>query len=189
MDQEEKNTKKEKRQESIHKTVKNLDKYFYAFESTVSGIALGLIAVVVFYGVLLRFVFHHANPYGEELARYLFLVCVFIGLSAGVGKGSHLGVTSFVNMMPKKVGYVVTIIQKLITIATYGIMTFLSIKFTQTALSLQQHSVALGVPMAAMYALLIISFGLCTIRSIMLFWSDYFDPQHTLSEKKEEVML
>lgn len=187
--EQEQNTKKTKRQDSIRKAITKLDKFFYAIESNVSGVALGLIALVVFYGVLMRFVFHHANPYGEELSRYLFLVCVYIGLSAGVGKGSHIGVTSFVNLMPKKMGNAVKVIQKLITIATYVIMTILSINFTRTALTLKQHSPAMGVPMAVMYCLLVIAFALCTIRSIMLFWSDYFDTKHSLEEDREEVML
>lgn len=169
--------------------LKKLNDFLIFFESNISGIALGLLAIVVFYGVLMRYVFQRPIAYGEELARYLFLLCVYIGLGAGVALRSHLGVTTFLDMMPEKIRKALKLISSMITICTYIYLCYISIKFTMLASRLKQVSIALKIPMTAMYTLLIICFFLCTLQSLMIFWSDYFDKDSSLEESKEEVML
>ena len=169
--------------------LKKLNDFLLFFESNISGIALGLLALVVFYGVLLRYVFHMPNSFGEELARYLFLVCVYFGLSAGVALRSHLGVTTFLDMMPAKLSRALRFLASIVTICTYIYLIYISVIFTKLASRLKQTSVAMKIPMTAMYSLLILCFVLCTIRSLMLFWSDYFDKSASLEESREEVML
>ncbi len=51
-----------------------------------------LIVVLVFLGVLSRFIFHYSIAWSEELVRYLFIWGGLFGAAAGFRYGKHSGV-------------------------------------------------------------------------------------------------
>ena len=69
------------------------------FELIVIATYVALVADITA-AVFFRYVLNDSLVWGEELARYLFVWLVFIGAGLGVGKNVHVGVDSFVRMLP-----------------------------------------------------------------------------------------
>ena len=69
------------------------------FELIVIGVYVALV-VDITAAVFFRYVLNDSLVWGEELARYLFVWLVFLGAGLGVGKNVHVGVDSFVRMLP-----------------------------------------------------------------------------------------
>ena len=60
------------------------------------AICLGVMAVAVFFNVVLRYGFGSGIAASEELSRLLFVWMVFIGATAAYPAGEHMAFTSFV---------------------------------------------------------------------------------------------
>lgn len=72
------------------------------FEETIIALLLGLMTLVTFANVVLRYVFNESLIWGLEVVLILFAWLVFLGISYGFKKTSHLGVDALTNAMPKR---------------------------------------------------------------------------------------
>lgn len=72
-------------------------------ESLLIIAALSVMIVVVFFQVFFRYVIHYSLPWSEELARYLMTWVVFVGASVGAKEGVHIGVSAFVDLLPRQI--------------------------------------------------------------------------------------
>jgi len=70
-----------------------------------SGIFLCVIAQVV-----LRYVFNNPLTWSEELARYLFIWCAFLGWLVASRRHSHLAMTFVVDRLPRSVQTVIGVL-------------------------------------------------------------------------------
>ena len=64
------------------------------------ALACAGIVVLVFAGVLSRFVFSQPMAWSEELARYLFLWAALVGAAAGCRNNQHGGIPLLVHKFP-----------------------------------------------------------------------------------------
>ena len=62
--------------------------------------ALLSIVAVVFYGVVMRYVFHDAPPWVEQVALVLVITVAMFAASATVREAGHIGMDSMVIMLP-----------------------------------------------------------------------------------------
>jgi len=104
----------------------------------------------------------------EELARYCMVWLIFVGISAGVKKGSHIGVDALVNILPDNVRrFVKKAVQILVTFL-YGYLTVLAVEITMGIRETGQVSPAMQIPMYIVYAGLIVGLFMSTLRSIQI---------------------
>jgi TRAP-type C4-dicarboxylate transport system permease small subunit len=66
-----------------------------------SACIIGLV-INVDYGVIMRYGFHEAPPFMEEVALLLSISVAMFGASAGVRDAGHIGVDSLVGLLPEK---------------------------------------------------------------------------------------
>ena len=104
----------------------------------------------------------------EELARYCMVWLIFVGISAGVKKGSHIGVDALVNILPAGVKRVVNIFTNVLVTGLYGYLTFLSVEITLGIRETGQVSPAMQIPMYLIYAGLIVGLAMSTLRSLQI---------------------
>ena len=69
------------------------------FEETVIAIILGLMTVITFVNVILRYVFNHSLIWGLEVTLILFAWLVVFGISYAVRMTMHLGVDAITGML------------------------------------------------------------------------------------------
>ena len=72
------------------------------FEETVIAVILGLMTVITFTNVVLRYIFNSSLIWGLELTLALFAWLVLFGMSYAVKVTAHLGVDAVINLLPHR---------------------------------------------------------------------------------------
>ncbi len=74
--------------------------FVHTFEETLIAVLLGLMTLVTFANVVLRYLFNDALIWGLEVTLILFAWLVVFGISYGVKVTAHLGVDAVTNLLP-----------------------------------------------------------------------------------------
>lgn len=93
---------------------------FQRWANHLMALCLGIMAVVVFVNVVLRYGFGSSVAANEELSRLLFVWMVFIGATAAYPAGEHMAFTSLVAMLrtrPKLLAAMTVLIRLLVITA------------------------------------------------------------------------
>jgi C4-dicarboxylate transporter DctQ subunit len=97
--------------------------FFDTIEETFIAITLGLMTLITFANVVLRYVFQSGILWGLEATVFLFAWLVLIGASYGVKKSFHLGIDVLLNILPKGARKICTLI------ACLACLTFAALLF------------------------------------------------------------
>lgn len=87
-------------QDNLPKTP--VGRFFDAFEENLIALILGLMTLVTFANVVMRYLFNASLIWGLEVVLILFAWLVLLGIPYGFKKTSHLGVDAVINMLPSK---------------------------------------------------------------------------------------
>ncbi len=103
-------------------TNQHIEKPNSAFQRFMNGLmaaCLGVMALVVFVNVVLRYGFGSGIAASEELSRLLFVWMVFIGATAAYPAGEHMAFTSLVALLRNRPAYMMlaTLLIRLLVIA------------------------------------------------------------------------
>jgi len=113
------------------------------------SIIMMAIAGLTFYQVVMRYVFNSAPSWSEELVRFLFIWCSFVGAAIGIKEHIHIGIDVFVNFLPAKLKSLSEILVNFGIIVFSGYMVYYGWKVT--LMTYRQPSPALGLPMSWVY--------------------------------------
>lgn len=146
-----------------------LEKYFIGF------FLLGIV-LMIFSGVLSRFVFHYAIAFTEELSRFFFIWGSLLGAAAGMKTGEHSGIPLIAN----RFGPVGQKVIELLVAA--GVIVFLgylvSMTWVSTTRSFQsgQISTTTEIPIWTINAGMMIAFAIAAIRAVQGLFLGNFRP-------------
>jgi gluconokinase len=110
------------------------------------AICLGVMAVAVFFNVVLRYGFGSGIAASEELSRLLFVWMVFIGATAAYPAGEHMAFTSFVASLrhhPKALQTLTVLIRLLVVLSCIMLGRG---AWQQVEVGFSSNSVVLGYP-------------------------------------------
>ena len=79
-------------------------------EETAIAVLLGLMTLITFTNVVLRYGFNSGLIWGLEATTFLFAWLVLFGISYAVKKTAHLGVDAVINMVPSRISYILGVI-------------------------------------------------------------------------------
>ena len=169
---------------SLHTCVARLGKCISAASTCISGISfVGMLAIVLV-AIALR-IMEIPFFWGEEAARYLMFVGVYIGMSVAVREKAHLGVDIFVNLFPAKISRYIRLFAFVVTTAVYVMITKVCWDFTARMARGKQISPALSIPMYIMYGIIFVGFALCCLESMFLIWNEYVAPPNAMEKEAE----
>ncbi|WP_333871329.1 TRAP transporter small permease [Desulforamulus putei] len=143
----------------LRKIDKHLEEYLLSFLLSTTVI---LIAVQVF----MRYVMHASPSWTEELARYLFIWMVYIGISYGVKMQRHIKVDAFLLFVPFKVQKCIEIISNVLFIIFCLVIVKQGTVVAMNLLSFGQTSPALSIPMGFIYMASPVGLSLAIIRLV-----------------------
>jgi TRAP-type C4-dicarboxylate transport system permease small subunit len=130
--------------------------YFKAIEFLLVA-CLGLMVVMVFGNVVLRYVFNSGITVSEEVSRFLYIWLTFLGAITGVREGTHLGVDTLVKILPALGRKVCVVVGESLTLLCCGLF------FWGTW---QQHDINMGnlapvteIPMEWVYSVVYLCAG------------------------------
>ena len=72
-------------------------------EKMICTVTLALMSAIIVAQVFFRYVLNNSLSWSEELARYLFIWTIYIGISYGVKMDKHVAVDAVYSYMPKGV--------------------------------------------------------------------------------------
>ncbi|HCS72283.1 MAG TPA: hypothetical protein DIW17_00210 [Clostridiales bacterium] len=137
------------------------------FEKRMVQILFIIMTVTVLVSVFNRITINMQMAWSEELARYVFVWMVYIGAAACSKTNMHIGVTAFVDLLPKKVQGIF----ELISYALCGIFALVLIFTTVSVIKVQilygQITPSLQLPMYFPYFGLVLGGILMLIHYII----------------------
>lgn len=151
------------------------------FEEKLMSTSLWAIVIIMGIQVIMRYVFKSSLKWSEEVSRYLFIWLVFIGMSYGVKKGSHMRIDILETFFPKlkSIFAIITDVSFLIFAAYMigpGVTVIQGLKTTG------QRSPAAEIPMYIVYFGLLAGLFLVLFRLIQKFILKFVKIKNEASE-------
>lgn len=126
---------------------------------------LGVMALLVFANVVLRYAFDSGVALSEELSRLLFVWLIFLGAILASRQHAHLGFDSLLQRLPVRLRKAVIVLNA--TLMLVACAFFVIGGIAQTRINLDNRYPVLDIPYAALYAVAVV-FGIGLAASILL---------------------
>ena len=151
------------KKEMVVKILKWLDDNF---ERTINIVLMSVMTIILFIQVVMRRVFSNSLTWSEELARYLFIWLVYLGISYGAKIRKHIKIEAFLGIFPKKSRRYVEILGDILFFVFACFIIYTSFIWVQRQLILHQKSPALHIPSWVIYMAPLVGFILTAFRQI-----------------------
>lgn len=147
----------------MKKVLKWLDEYL---EMSICIILMSAMTLLVFVQVIMRYVFQNSLSWSEELARYLFIWLIYIGISYGCKIMKHIKIDAGLKLFPKKMRPLIVVLGDLLVLgfAIYIVITGYELILMQVRL--HKVSPALQLPLQYVNAAPVAGFALAAVRQI-----------------------
>jgi TRAP-type C4-dicarboxylate transport system permease small subunit len=139
----------------LRKALSNLEEIF-------SSAALAIVIVSVVYGVFTRYFLGNAAAWTNELAAIAFTWAVFLGTAAAFKRNLHIGVDSFVALLPISLCRWISLLMNMILLIFLAYGCYIGFDFSFQ--SYKQPTSILRLPNTYFYISVPISFGLMLIH-------------------------
>jgi TRAP-type C4-dicarboxylate transport system permease small subunit len=143
------------------------------------GILFAVMVTSLFYQIILRYFFHKANTWTEELTRYSFVWLVLLGSSVATRRGKQMNVDFVVNLMPKKLAKVNYVFTNLLINALF--LVIMVYGFQLVSITHKQLSAGMQIPMSYIYLALPVGGSLMFLFTI----ESYFDKFKQNKERED----
>ncbi|WP_312280919.1 TRAP transporter small permease [Oscillibacter sp.] len=123
-------------------------------------ILLAAITLIMVYQCMMRYIFQNAQPWCEELALYLSIYSIFLGIPIAVRRDSHLQVDFLLAFMSKKFRYLISAISSVAAIVFmlvfcyYGLSLIQHATSASTTLPLKMRDIYYSFPVGAVLVIL-----------------------------------
>ena len=115
-------------------------------EENVAGVILGLLALITFVNVLVRYLTDFSFAFTEEFSIFLMLVMTLVGSSSLMAKGGHLNITYLADKLPDKYRLWARFASMGLACATFLILVVLGGRMTWDEYRYEVTSPGLGIP-------------------------------------------
>ncbi len=138
----------------------------YTIEDWISFAFFWALALTVFYQFFTRYVINDSAAWTEEIARYLLICTVFIGIAATTRRSRHIQVDFLYRLVPQRAGRVIATVVDGVRIAFFAYMSVLT--WQMMGKMGNYRMTLIDLPMNAVYAVCGIGFVLAAIRSLQV---------------------
>jgi len=162
----------------------------YRFEDWIAFSIFWVLALVIFYQLFTRYALNDSASWTEEIARYLLICTVFMGVAASVRRTRHIHVDFLYRLIPAKLGRVLSTLVDVGRVVFFATAVGLTIQMMQRMGNLQMTIIDL--PMNIIYGICAVGFAAAAIRSVQVMienwrrgWSLLERPEHAVEEHIE----
>lgn len=145
------------------KIIKFLDK---RIEEILIGVLLSGMSIIIAIQVFMRYVMKASLSWSEEIARYMFIWMVYIGISYGVKQSKHIKIDAAVNIFPRIIRKYLYILSDFIFLFFSVVIVIKSKEVSSLIFKLGQVSPATGIAMGYVYLAVPIGLSLVCIRLV-----------------------
>jgi TRAP-type C4-dicarboxylate transport system permease small subunit len=157
---------------SIGKAVRHVECHL---EESIACFCLAVIAVCVFMQVVLRYGFGIALTWTEELAGFCMAWAVYMGAALGVRERFHIRILVGVMILPRILQLPLILISDLLWLWFNVAMIWVGIEYIEVLWTRPSISPALGIDQVWPQSIILIGYGLITIRHLQIYviwWAD-----------------
>jgi TRAP-type C4-dicarboxylate transport system permease small subunit len=115
-------------------------------EENLAGLAIGLLALITFANVLVRYLTNFSFAFTEEFSIFLMVLMAFLGGSSVMAKGGHLNIGYLVDKLPRGPRRVAIIGTVAVTALTFLLLAILGGRMAWDEYRFEVTSPGLGVP-------------------------------------------
>ncbi|WZL72772.1 TRAP transporter small permease [Clostridiaceae bacterium 35-E11] len=141
-------------------------KIFGNIERDICSILLGAMLLILSLQVVLRFVFNNSNSWSEELARYLFIWLVHIGIAYAAKEYAHIRIEALQGFFPKPIRKYIALIGEIILLIFSIVLVYISVQYTHKMFVTKQSSLGLKLNMGYVYMSIPIGYALLGLRTV-----------------------
>ena len=152
--------------EQFHIEDDPIDLSGYSFESWIAFAFFWLLALNIFYQFFTRYVMNDSAAWTEEIARYLLICVVFIGMAAAVRTNTNIHVDFFYRLMPAWMGRAMSTLVDIGRFVFFVIATVLTYQMMQKMGTYKMTIIDL--PMNLVYGVCMAGFAFAAIRSVQV---------------------
>ena len=137
------------------------------------------IVVLIFSGVLSRFIFHYSIAFTEELARFLFVWGALLGAASALKTGEHGGIPLLANRFGPRGRRIVELV---VAVGVTGFMcylVFMTAVSTMKSFQSGQISTTTEIPVWTINFGMMLAFALGVVRCVQGFFLGAFKPDVT----------
>ena len=143
-----------------------IDFSHYTFEAWVSFGFFWLLALTVFYQFFTRYVLNDSASWTEEIARYLLICMVFVGISAAVRTSRHIHVDFLYRLIPRQAGRILATLVDVVKTVFFAFATGLTWQMMEKMVNYKMTIIDL--PMNLVYGVCMLGFALAALRSVQV---------------------
>ena len=162
--------------------LKRINDAFALVLTLVAASCLATLTVLVFYGVVMRYVFNNAPDFVEPIALLMVVAIAMFGAALKVREGGHIGLDSFVERLPAGGKRAAHVLQKLCLIA-FAVVTETIFSWPGMGKLLIDSIVHLDRPVVVAY-LIVVVLVLVLISLIVDILYSVLDPRVRLGDAK-----
>lgn len=118
----------------------------YTIEQILTGTVMGLIVLITFGNVLVRYFTSQSFAATEEFSIALLIVLSFVGSSAAFAFDRHIRVAFFVDRLPRRMRAAAEWLSFVVTAGLFAFIAFYAARLTWDQYRFEETSPALGVP-------------------------------------------
>ena len=122
-----------------------------------------LLALTVFYQFVTRYVLNDSASWTEEIARYLLICMVFVGIAAAVRTSRHIHVDFLYRLVPRTAGRALATLVDVVKIVFFAFATVLTWQMMERMVNYKMTIIDL--PMNLVYGVCMFGFACATLRS------------------------
>jgi TRAP-type transport system small permease protein len=115
-------------------------------EETLAGVAIGLLALITFANVLVRYLTNFSFAFTEEFSVFLMLVMALIGSCSVMAKNGHLSINYFVDRFRERVRRRIRIGSTAVVALTFLVLALLGGRMAWDEYRFEVTSPGLGIP-------------------------------------------
>lgn len=167
-----------------------IDLSHYLVEDWASLAFFWLLGLNVFFQFFTRYVLNDSAAWTEEIARYLLICTVFMGVAAAVRRTRHIHVDFLYRLLPAKAGRALSTAVDVGRIVFFVTAVGLTVQMMMRMGSLQMTIIDL--PMNLIYGVCGVGFAAAAVRSVQVAienwrrgWSLLEQPEHAIEETIE----
>ncbi|MEW6263253.1 MAG: TRAP transporter small permease [Thermodesulfobacteriota bacterium] len=127
----------------------------------------GAMFLLVLAQVVFRYVLALPLAWSEELARYLMVWGVCLAAAEAYARGSHVGLTAFLDLLPPSARRYLKLFVHLVVIGLMALIVYHGFRFS--LMLGDQESPAMGLPMTWPYLAVPVGAGLIFLQALALF--------------------
>ena len=140
---------------------------------------LASIVVLIFAGVLSRFIFHFSIAFSEELARFIFVWVALLGASSALRTGEHNGIPLIANLFGPRGKRLIEIFVAVGVFVIMSYLVFFTGISTLTSYQSGQISTTTEIPVWSINLGMMLAYAVGVIRCIQGFFEGAFKPEFT----------